>query len=72
MEKRNVKSLLKDFARMTDGVVAVDSNQRVILWNRAAEELLGVSAKKALGRYCYEIVCGRTNKVRVYVVKPAR
>ena len=44
---------------MTDGVVAVDSNQRVILWNRAAEELLGVSAKKALGQYCYEIVCGR-------------
>jgi PAS domain S-box-containing protein len=51
--------LLQDLAEMTDGVVAVDENQRILLWNKAAEKLLKISAKKALGRYCYEIICGR-------------
>ena len=51
--------LLQDLAEMTDGVVAVDENQRILLWNKAAEKLLKVSAKKALGRYCFDIICGR-------------
>lgn len=51
--------LLQDLAKMTDGVVAVDENQRILLWNKAAEKLLKVSAKKALGRYCFDIICGR-------------
>lgn len=51
--------LLKDLAGMADGVIAVDSNQRILLWNRAAEKLLGVRAREALGRYCYEVMRGR-------------
>lgn len=53
--------LLNDLARMTDGVIAIDSDQRILLWNRAAEKLLGVSAKEALGRYCYEVIRGRND-----------
>ncbi|MBI2359758.1 MAG: PAS domain S-box protein [Deltaproteobacteria bacterium] len=51
--------LLKDLAGMADGVIAVEGDQRILLWNRAAEKLLGVSAKEALGRYCYELMHGR-------------
>jgi len=61
--------LLKDLARMTDGVIAVDSDQRILLWNRAAEKLLGLSAKEALGRYCYEVTRGR-NKLGAPLCRP--
>jgi PAS domain S-box-containing protein len=46
-------------AGMTEGVMAVDGEQRILLWNHAAERLLGVSAQDALGRYCYEVINGR-------------
>ncbi len=52
-------ALLRNLARMTDAVVAVDREQRVILWNHGAEELLGKSANEALGRPCYELLGGR-------------
>jgi len=51
--------LLELLAGMADGVFAVDDEQRIILWDRAAEELLGVTAQEALGRYCYEVIPGR-------------
>ncbi len=54
-----MSGLLQDLAEMTDGVVAVDEKQRILLWNKAAEKLLKVSAKQALGRHCYEVICGR-------------
>ena len=36
----------------------MDSDQRVILWNTGAEQLLGRSAADALGRHCHEIIDG--------------
>ena len=51
--------ILELLAGMADGVFAVDGEQRIILWNRAAEELLGVTAQEVLGRYCYEVIRGR-------------
>jgi two-component system phosphate regulon sensor histidine kinase PhoR len=43
-------------ASMVEGVLAVDSDERVISINRAAAELIGVSAAAALGRNLQEVV----------------
>lgn len=39
--------------------MAVDPSCRVILWNRAAESVLGYTAGDVLGRACHEVVKGR-------------
>ncbi len=36
-----------------------DNNQRIIYWNRAAQEMLGYAPAEVLGRSCYDIVQGR-------------
>lgn len=46
-------------ARSSDAAFATDERGRVILWNQAAERLLGHSAARVLGKPCHEIVCGR-------------
>jgi len=37
-------------ANVADGIVAVDRDGKVVLWNPAAEEITGVPAEEALGR----------------------
>ncbi|HUZ81520.1 MAG TPA: GAF domain-containing protein, partial [Gaiellaceae bacterium] len=37
-------------ANIADGIVAVDREGHVVLWNRAAEEITGVPAAEAIGR----------------------
>jgi two-component system sensor histidine kinase VicK len=37
-------------ANIADGIVAVDRDGHVVLWNRAAEEITGVPASEAVGR----------------------
>jgi PAS domain S-box-containing protein len=37
-------------ANIADGIVAVDRDGNVVLWNRAAEEITGVPAVEAIGR----------------------
>jgi len=46
-------------ANSGDGVFAVDHRQSVVLWNERAAKILGFTAEEALGKKCYEIVCGR-------------
>lgn len=38
---------------------ATDSRERVVFWNRGAATVLGRRSEEALGRRCYEILCGR-------------
>ena len=45
-------------ARTADGVFAVDAGQKIVLWNAAAEEMLGFRAREVLGRCCYDVLCG--------------
>jgi DNA-binding CsgD family transcriptional regulator len=50
-------SLLADlFSRSTDGVFAVDVNERIVFWNTACEQLLGIPAPRAIGRACFDVV----------------
>jgi DNA-binding CsgD family transcriptional regulator len=34
---------------------AVDVKERIIFWNKACEQLLGISEEEALGRACYDV-----------------
>ena len=46
LEKERNDAIL---ANIADGIVAVDRDGRVVLWNRAAEQITGVPATEALG-----------------------
>ncbi len=49
-----------DFLSNTaDGVLAVDAQGRIVLWNEAAETILGYSAREVLGKPCCEALKGR-------------
>lgn len=45
--------------RAAEGAFLIDNNQRIIYWNRAAQEMLGFAPAEVLGRSCYDIVQGR-------------
>jgi PAS domain S-box-containing protein len=44
--------------RAGDGAFAIGPEGRVAVWNRAAERILGWSAKEVLGRPCCEVLAG--------------
>jgi len=44
------------FDSMAEAVIAVDGEERILLWNRAAETILGTPAAEALGRFVQEVV----------------
>lgn len=48
--------------RSGDALVAFDADLTVVSWNRAAEELTGVSADQAVGRHCWEVLGGRDER----------
>jgi PAS domain S-box-containing protein len=41
-----------------DGVYAVDFDQRIVFWGRAAEELTGRKRAEVIGKRCYEVMLG--------------
>lgn len=57
---------LEDVARSGEAVFATDAADRIILWNKQCESLLGVPARRAVGRPCYDVMCGRDGNGNVY------
>ncbi|MDR7570110.1 MAG: LuxR C-terminal-related transcriptional regulator [Armatimonadota bacterium] len=49
---------LEALERAGEPALVVDGRQRIILWNRAAEKLLGWSQEEVVGRPCYRVVAG--------------
>jgi PAS domain S-box-containing protein len=45
--------------RSMDAMFAIDPDQRVILWNRASEDLTGISAAEAVGCLCHDLMKGQ-------------
>jgi two-component system phosphate regulon sensor histidine kinase PhoR len=43
-------------ANVADGIVAVDREERIVLWNAAAERITGVPSEEALGRLVPEVL----------------
>jgi PAS domain S-box-containing protein len=58
-KEANLDKYLQLFENTGDGVWAVDTDQRIILWNKTAEELLGYCADEAVGQLCHELLAGR-------------
>ncbi len=56
--------LAEIFSKTTDGVLGVDQDRKVALWNEAAERLVGYRAVEVLGRPCSEILAGRDRSGR--------
>ena len=52
------EALEQTLARAGDGAFAIGPDGRVAVWNRAAERILGWSAKEVLGRPCCEVLVG--------------
>ncbi len=50
--------VLKVLAQTSDGVYAVDHDQRIVFWNAAAERIFGYQADEVIGRPCHEIFHG--------------
>ena len=46
---------LEQFTHTDNGVMGIDAQQRIILWNGIAEALLGYQANQVLGQHCYEV-----------------
>lgn len=45
--------------KSADGAFIVNSRKRITLWNRQARQILGYSAREALGVHCYQLLAGR-------------
>ncbi|MFN3477213.1 MAG: LuxR C-terminal-related transcriptional regulator [Candidatus Methylomirabilales bacterium] len=54
-----MEDILDFISNTADGVCAVDQEQKIVLWNEAAEKLLGFRAEEVLGRLCSEVIGGR-------------
>jgi two-component system phosphate regulon sensor histidine kinase PhoR len=52
-EKERSEAIL---ANIADGIVAVDREGGIVLWNRTAEEITGVPAEEALGRRIADVL----------------
>jgi PAS domain S-box-containing protein len=48
--------------RSGDALFGFDADLTIVSWNRAAEELTGVSADEAVGRYCWEVLGGHDER----------
>src|SRR6266581_2406250 len=57
---------LDRIARSGEAVFAIDSADRVILWNKKCEDLLGKPARAVLGKRCYEVIGGRDENGNIY------
>ncbi len=54
--------ILEVIANCDDGVYAVDSKQRIILWTENAQRILGYSTQETLGQFCYDLIAGRDDE----------
>ena len=61
--------LLDRIAHSDEAVFAMDVTDRIVLWNRGAERLLGRPAGSVLGRRCFEVMCGRDVHGNVYCIQ---
>jgi PAS domain S-box-containing protein len=48
--------------RSGDALFTFASDLTIVAWNPAAEELTGVSAEKAVGRHCWDVIAGHDDR----------
>jgi DNA-binding CsgD family transcriptional regulator len=52
------QDILDRIARSGEAVMAIDYGDRIVLWNKEAERLLGRPARSVLGKPCHEVMGG--------------
>jgi len=62
----NPSETLDRIARSGEAVFAIDSSDRIILWNKKCEELLQRPARSVLGKPCYDVLGGRDASGNIY------
>ena len=60
MSRLEDKALYQALTHAGDGGFVASAAGRIVLWNRAAERLLGYTAEEAIGRTCCELLDGRS------------
>jgi PAS domain S-box-containing protein len=58
MKSPETNDLDESFARTADGAFAIGPDGRIVLWNRAAEKMLGYSPREVIGRPCCDLFVG--------------
>ena len=58
MKRPESNGLDEAFARAADGAFAIGPEGRIVLWNRAAEKMLGYAPREAVGRACCDLFVG--------------
>jgi PAS domain S-box-containing protein len=61
-----VTETLDQISRSGEAAFAIDPGDRIVLWNKECEALLGYPAQKVLGKRCYEVMGGRDANGNVY------
>jgi DNA-binding CsgD family transcriptional regulator len=56
-------------AQSGEAVFAMDVMDRIVVWNKGCERLLGRPAASVLGRLCADVLCGRDLTVNVYCIR---
>jgi len=51
--------LEQTLSRAGDGVCAITADGKIVIWNAAAERILGYTRRDAIGRTCCEVFAGR-------------
>lgn len=54
------RSLITMLSRTADGAMLADEEGIVVLWNKAAERMLGFRPAEVIGRPCHEVMKGET------------
>ena len=57
---------LESFRNSADGVFVVDASQRIILWNKAAEQIMKYTEAEVLNHNCYRIIAGRIHPEKLW------
>jgi len=57
---------LDRISRSGEAVFAIDGSDRIILWNKPCEDLVGRPARHVLGKRCYDVLCGRDENGNLY------
>lgn len=57
-----MEKLFELFTRSADGAFIINEAQRIIYWNRAAQEMLGYTSEEVMGQPCYKILGGCNDK----------
>jgi PAS domain S-box-containing protein len=65
-KRSSTDEALELFTQTGDGVWATDGNRRIVLWNQAAEDLLGYTAEQAIGQFGYQFLGRRDAQGRPF------